>query len=58
MSSASVAILAKGRPDHLHNLVPGLDKQSLPPVALIVAVMQDRPYELPAARFSVVSVWC
>jgi hypothetical protein len=53
MKSVSVATLARGRPEHLRNVVVGLTKQTLLPVELIVAVMQDSEYELPAAPFPV-----
>ena len=53
MLSVSVATLAGGRPEHLHNVVLGLDRQAEAPVELIVAVMQDRPYDLPATRFPI-----
>ncbi len=53
MSSVSVATLARGRPDHLHNVVLGLGRQIQPPLELIVTVMQDQPYELPAATFPI-----
>ncbi len=53
MLSVSVATLARGRPEHLHNVVLGLDQQAEAPVELIVAVMQDQPYDLPATRFPV-----
>jgi len=51
--STSVVTLAKGRPDHLVNVVLGLDRQTERPAELIVAVMQDQPYELPAVSFPV-----
>ncbi len=51
--TVSVVTLAKGRPDHLRNLVIGLGRQTTPPVELIVAVMQDQPYDLPDAPFPV-----
>ena len=53
MFSVSVATLARGRPEHLRNVVLGLDRQAQAPVELIVAVMQDRAYDLPAARFPI-----
>ncbi len=53
MFSVSVATLARGRPEHLRNVVLGLDRQAQAPVELIVAVMQDRVYDLPAARFPI-----
>lgn len=53
MPTISVVTLAKGRPDHLHNLVVGLTRQSMLPRELIVAVMQDAPYALPDAPFPI-----
>jgi len=53
MDTASVVTLAGGRPDHLRNLVLGLGRQTRPPAELIVAVMQDTPYDLPEAPFPV-----
>ncbi len=51
--TASVVTLAGGRPDHLRNVVIGLTRQVRMPVELIVAVMQDEPYDLPDAPFPV-----
>ncbi len=51
--SVSVVTLAGGRPDHLRNLVTGLTRQTQLPVELIVAVMQDGAYDLPAAPFPI-----
>jgi len=53
MSLMSVVTLAKGRPDHLTNVVLGLDRQTVKPRELIVAVMQDTAYDLPAVSFPV-----
>ncbi len=53
MDSVSVVTLAKGRPEHLHNLVLGLGRQTRPPAELIVAVMQPEPYALPVAGFPI-----
>ena len=53
MNSVSVVTLARGRPDHLHNVVLGLRQQERPPAELIVAVMQSEPYALPAAPFPI-----
>ncbi len=53
MSSVSVVTLAKGRPAHLRNVLRGLQMQSQPPAELIVAVMQDAPYDLPEVSFPV-----
>ena len=43
MPTVSVVTLAKGRPDHLYNLVLGLTRQTVMPGELVVAVMQDAP---------------
>ena len=51
--TVSVVTLAKGRPEHLVNLVHGLAQQTLLPAELIVAVMQEAPYDLPAAPFPI-----
>lgn len=51
--SVSVVTLAGGRPDHLRNLVIGLTRQTRLPTELIVAVMQDAAYDLPAAPFPI-----
>jgi len=53
MPSVSVVTLARGRADHLHNLVLGLARQTQPPVELVVAVMQDDLYVLPDAPFPI-----
>ncbi len=53
MTSVSVVTLAKGRPDHLRNMIVGLSEQSHAPAELVVAVMQDTRYELPAACFPI-----
>lgn len=53
MPTVSVVTLAKGRPTHLHNVVLGLVRQTQPPAELIVAVMQDQPYNLPHAPFPI-----
>lgn len=49
----SVVTLAKGRPEHLVNLVKGLSESTQAPAELIVAVMQDQAYDLPPAPFPV-----
>jgi GT2 family glycosyltransferase len=56
VQSVSVATLARGRSEHLWNVVLGLTKQTLPPVELIIAVMQDTPYDLPDAPFPIKQV--
>ena len=53
MPTVSVVTLAKGRPDHLYNLVLGLTRQTVMPAELVVAVMQDTPYAVPDAPFPV-----
>ncbi|KQP91338.1 glycosyl transferase [Methylobacterium sp. Leaf113] len=53
MSTVSVVTLAKGRPAHLHNQLLGLERQTRKPVEIIVAVMQDAPYDLPEFGFPV-----
>lgn len=53
MTEISVITLANGRPDHLRNLVLGLNNQTQPPKELIVTVMQDRLYDLPDTVFPV-----
>lgn len=53
MTQISVVTLAKGRPDHLVNLVHGLSRQTQQPAELIVAVMQDALYVLPDAPFPI-----
>jgi GT2 family glycosyltransferase len=51
--SLSVVTLAGGRPEHLRNLVIGLTRQTQPPAELIVAVLQEQPYDLPEAAFPI-----
>jgi GT2 family glycosyltransferase len=51
--TVSVVTLAKGRPDHLVNLVKGLARSTQLPAELIVAVMQEQVYDLPPAPFPV-----
>lgn len=53
MSDVSVITLARGRDDHLVNLVKGLANQSVPPNELVVAVMQETPYVLPDVGFPI-----
>ncbi|MCC0804996.1 glycosyltransferase [Methylobacterium sp. W2] len=53
MSTVSVVTLAKGRPTHLTNLVLGLMRQTQAPAELVVARMQDEPYDLPEAPFPI-----
>jgi GT2 family glycosyltransferase len=49
----SVCTLAHGRETHLANLVRGLNHSSRPPSELVVSVMQDVRYDLPATSFPV-----
>ena len=49
----SVVTLAGGRPEHLRNVVIGLTRQTMLPTELIVAVIQDTPYDLPEAPFPI-----
>lgn len=53
MTQISVVTLAKGRAEHLANVVRGLSRQTQLPAELIVAVMQDELYDLPEAPFPV-----
>ena len=53
MNTLSVVTLAKGRGEHLTNVVRGLCRQTRLPDEMIVAVMQDELYALPAAPFPV-----
>ncbi len=53
MNKVSVITLARGRGDHLVNVVHGLNRQSMLPAELIIAVMQDEPYSLPDTPFPV-----
>lgn len=52
----SVISLARGRPDHIANLVRGLARQTHLPRELVVAVMQPRLYRLPEAPFPVIQL--
>ena len=49
----SVCTLAHGRETHLANLVSGLNHSTRPPSELVIAVMQESRYELPATSFPV-----
>ena len=53
MPSISVVTLARGRAAHLRNVVQGLTCQSRMPAELVVAAMQDAPYDLPEAPFPI-----
>ncbi|WP_299309522.1 galactosyltransferase-related protein [uncultured Croceicoccus sp.] len=52
----SICTLASGRAAHLRNLVLGLMESERAPDELIVAVLQDAPYDLPAASFPVTQI--
>ena len=52
-SRTSVLTLAKGRAEHLANVVRGLSHQTLAPAELVVGYMQDDPYDLPETSFPV-----
>ncbi|UZK68960.1 galactosyltransferase-related protein [Sphingomonas sp. S1-29] len=47
----SLCTLGRGRADHLVNLVHGLNRQATPPAELVIGVMQETPYTLPATAF-------
>ena len=49
----SVCTLAHGRQDHLRRLVEGLNASQRVPAELVVAVMQDEPYDLPETGFPI-----
>ena len=50
----SVLTIAKGRAEHLGNVILGLTRQTVMPHEVVVGVMQDRPYEgLPGTPFPV-----
>ena len=49
----SVLTIARGRAEHLRNVVQGLARQTEAPRELVVGVMQDDLYDLPAAGFPV-----
>ena len=51
--TVSVCTLAHGRDDHLRNLVRGLSASTRAPDELVIAVMQDEPYDLPSTDFPV-----
>ncbi len=51
--TVSVCTLAHGREIHLSNLVRGLAAGDTLPDELVIAVMQDEPYRLPPAPFTV-----
>lgn len=49
----SVCTLAHGRDEHLSNLVKGLLRSEIQPDELVIAVMQEREYDLPDAPFPI-----
>lgn len=52
--TVSALTIARGRADHLRNLIRGLAQQTQPPVDLIVGVMQPEPFgDLPDAPFPI-----
>ena len=52
--TVSALTIARGRPEHLKNLVRGLARQTQPPVDLVIGVMAPEPYpDLPDAPFPV-----
>ena len=51
--TVSICTLAKGRADHLGNLVRGLNAQDRQPDELVIAVMQDTAYTLPDSVFPI-----
>lgn len=54
LRSVSALTIARGREDHLRNVVRGLAQQSCPPVELIIGVMQDKVFEnLPETPFPI-----
>lgn len=54
---ASVLTLVRGREQHLHRMIEGLNRQSVPPGELVIAFMQPRPMQdLPPTNFPVRTV--
>ncbi|WP_116083897.1 galactosyltransferase-related protein [Tropicimonas sp. IMCC34011] len=53
MSGVSVLTIARGRDAALANVVRGLCRQTVLPDELVIARMQDAPYELPDAPFPI-----
>lgn len=51
--TVSVCTLAHGRAAHLVNLVRGLDRSSVRPLELVIAVLQEDDYVLPETSFPV-----
>lgn len=55
--NASVLTIASGRVDHLRNVMLGLDRQTVPPRELVIARMQDAPFDdLPEVSFPVIEI--
>ena len=52
-TTTSVLTLAKGRAEHLRNVVLGLTRQTVRPHELVIGVMQDTPYDLPETEFPI-----
>lgn len=53
LQRTSVLTLAKGRSEHLANVVLGLERQTVPPAELVVGRMQAEPYALPETGFPI-----
>ena len=54
MRDVSVLTIARGREAHLHNVIRGLAAQTVPPREVVIAAMQDDPYDgLPDAPFPI-----
>ncbi|QUS37125.1 glycosyltransferase [Falsirhodobacter algicola] len=51
--TASILTIASGREAHLRNVLLGLSRQTAPPHEVIIARMQDAPYDLPPMPFPV-----
>ena len=52
--TVSVLTIAHGRADHLANVIRGLARQAVPPLELVIAVMDDAPYTgLPDTAFPI-----
>ncbi len=53
MPSVSVLTIARGREAHLANVLKGLALQTEPPAEVVIAAMQEAPYDLPETPFPV-----
>ena len=51
--NVSVCTLAHGRQAHLTNLIFGLNRSRRPPRELVIGVMQERRYDVPATSFPI-----